>query len=126
MPCQGSRQGSGLGPTLWTLISTKLIMMMLAKKHGVQILSATLLTLVSLDCFAFVDDTDLPVIGERHSTGEDIAPLFRDALDRLAGGHTVTGCDLAPQKSWCYLINFVWIGTKWKYRPILEMPANLR
>ena len=48
IPHQGSGQGNGLGPTLWTLISKKLVMMMLAKKHGVQLLSATLLTLISL------------------------------------------------------------------------------
>ena len=58
---------------------------MLAKKHGVKLLSATSLNLISLVCFAFVDNTDLPVTGEQHSTGEDIAPSFQEALDRPAG-----------------------------------------
>ena len=86
-----------MGPTLWILISTKLIMTMLAKNHGIQLLSTTSVTLICIVCFAFVDDTDLPVIGERHSTGESIAPLFQAALDRWAGGLTVTGSKLAPQ-----------------------------
>ena len=74
-----------MGPTLWTLISTKFITMMLARNHGVQLLSATLLTLISLACLAFVDNTDFPVTGEQHPTGEDIAPSFQEALDRPAG-----------------------------------------
>ena len=57
VPQQGSGQGNRMGPTLWALISTKLIMMMCRKRHGVELLSATTVTLLSLVCFAFVDDT---------------------------------------------------------------------
>ena len=81
-------------------------MMVLAKKHSVQLLSATLVTLIYIVCFAFVDDTDLPVTGERHSIGKSIAPLFQAALDIWVGG-TVTGRELAPQKLCCYHIDFV-------------------
>ena len=81
--------------------------MMLAKNHGVQLLSATTVTLICIVCFSFVDDTDLPVAGERHSTRESIAPLFQSALDRWAGGLTVTRGELAPEKSWCYLVDFI-------------------
>ena len=50
VPHQDSRQGNTIGPILWTLISTKLIMMIL----------------VFIVCFAFVDNTGLPVTGEHH------------------------------------------------------------
>ena len=66
VPQQGSGLGNGIGPTLWVLISTKLIIMMFWKRHGVELLSATTLTLVSLVCFAFVDDTDLPITRRKH------------------------------------------------------------
>ena len=68
-------------------------MMMLAKKKkGVQFLSATFLTLIiGLVCFAFVNDTNLPVTGEQHSTGDDMAPSFQDRLYRWTGRLTVTG-----------------------------------
>ena len=35
-------------------------------------------------CFseAFVDDTDLPITGRKHSTGEDLINPFQEALDR--------------------------------------------
>ena len=77
IPHQGIGQENGMGPTLWILISIKVIIMMLAKNHGIQLLSATLVTLICIVCFAFVDDTDLPVTEERHSTGESIAPLIQ-------------------------------------------------
>ena len=113
VPHQGSGQGNGIGPTLWALISTKFIMMMFRKRQGVELLSATTLTLLSIIvCCAFVDDTDLPITGEKHSSGADLINPFQEALDRWAGGLTVTGRELAPIKSWCYLNVHVWTGTK--------------
>ena len=82
MPQQGSGQGNGAGPTLWTLISTKLIMMLLRKGHGVKFLSATNLTLVSFVYFSLMDNNDIPVTGEPHSTGEDLIKSFQEALNQ--------------------------------------------
>ena len=107
VPRQGSRQGNGIGPTLLALISTKLIMMMFRKRHGVEILSATTLTLLSIVCFAFADDTDLSITGQKHPSGKVLINPFQEAFDRWAGGLTVTGRELAPIKSWCYLIGHV-------------------
>ena len=73
---------------------------------------------------AFVDDTDLPITGQKHSSGKDLINPFQEALDRWAGGLTVTGGELAPIKSWCYLIDHVWTGTKWRYRTKAEMPGE--
>ena len=97
VPQQGSGQGNGMGPTLWALISTKLSMMMFRKRHGVELLSATTLTLLSLVCFTFVDDIDLPITGRKHSRGEDCINPFQEALDRWAGGLTVTGGEFGRQ-----------------------------
>ena len=124
VPQQGSGQGNGIGPTLWVLISTKLIMMMYRKRHGVEFLSATTLTLFTLVCFAFVDDTDLPLTRGKYSTGEELINPFQEALDRWAGGLTVTGGELAPIKSWCYLVDHIWTGKKWRYRTKEEMPGE--
>ena len=79
-----------------TQISTKLIMMILRKHHGVEFLSATTLTLVGFVCFSFVDDTDLPMTGESHSRNEDLIKPFQEALNQWAGGLKVTGGELAP------------------------------
>ena len=101
-----------MGSTLWTLISTKLIMMMLVKINGIQLLSGTSLSQISLVYFVFVDNIDLPVTGEQHSIGEDIALSFQEAIDRWIGGLIATCGILAPPKLWCYLIYIVWTGTK--------------
>ena len=124
VPQQGSGQGNGMGPTLLALISTKLITMMCRKRHGVVLLSATTLTLLSLVCFAFVDNTYLPITGRKHSRGEDLINQFQEALDRWAEGLTITGGKLAPIQLWCYLVDHVWTGTKWRYRTKEEMPGE--
>ena len=111
-PQQDSGQGNGASPTIWTLISTKLIMMMLQKRHCVKFLSAITLTLVRFVCFSFVDDIDIPAVGKPHSTSKDLIQPFQEALNQWAGELTVTGGELAPNKSWCYLINHVWTGKK--------------
>ena len=94
------------------IISTKLIMMMLAKDQRVLLLSATLLSLTSLVCFAFAENTDLPVTVDYHSIGEETACPFQESLDQWARGPTVMGRELVPQKLWCYPISFVGTGTK--------------
>ena len=56
--------------------------------------------------------------------GEDLINPFQEALDRWAGGLTVTGGQLAPIESWYYLIDHVWTGTKWRYRTKEEIPRK--
>ena len=83
------------------------------------------MTLISLVCFAFVDDTDLPVTAlTKDMTGKEVGPLFQQALDRWAGLLQATGGDLAPKKSWCYIIDFKWRGNKWEYRTINKMEGE--
>ena len=66
IPHQGSRQGNRIGPTLWALISTKLIMTVFRKRHEVEVLSATTLALLSIVCFTFDNDMDLPITGQKN------------------------------------------------------------
>ena len=42
----------------------------------------------------------------------------------MGGGLTVTGGKLAPIKSWYYLIDHMWTGTKWRHRTKAEMPRE--
>ena len=89
-------------------------MMIFRKRHGVELLSATTLTLMSFVCFVFVDNTDLPISGRKYLTGEDLVNPFQEALDQWTGGLGVTGEELTPIKSWCYLIDHMWTKTKWR------------
>ena len=83
IPISGIGQGNGLGPTLWALISTKLLRMMEKAGYGVNLLTSISLMTLSMVGFAFVDDTDLFLAGNNAATtGEDMVAEFQEALDR--------------------------------------------
>ena len=58
------------------------------------------------------------------TVGEDMVPDFQSALDTWAGGLIATGGALAPLKSYCYMIDFVWTGDSWEYRTINDLPGS--
>ena len=98
-PHQGIGQGNGLGPTLWALLSFILIKNMKRHGHGVKLRSALTLSLVSIVCFAFVDDTDLVISGKSLlSTGEEVCEEFQPAVDRWSRSLIVSGGALCPLK----------------------------
>ena len=110
-PLAGTGQGNPAGPVCWTLISSIMIKVMKKRGHYVEMRSALSLSLISIVCFAFVDDTDLPISGKtRTTTGEELQQPFQEALDAWAHLISVTGGELCPKKSWCYIIDFVWTG----------------
>ena len=55
---------------------------------------------------------------------EGLTNPFQEALDQWEGGLKVTGGELAPIKSLCYLIDHLWTGTKWRYRTKEEIPGE--
>ena len=124
-PIMGVGQGVLFGPSLFALISSKMIEMMKRKGYGTNLASSLSLTLVSIVCFAFVDDTDVINTGtSRTTTGEEMLPKFQEALDRWAGALKATGGELAPAKSCFALIDFQWNRSDWKYRSEEDMPGN--
>ena len=125
IPISGIGQGNGLGPTLWALISSKLLLMMHTAGHGVRITSALTNTIISLVGFAFVDDTDLFCAGATSTTtGAALAADFQGALDRWSGGLRATGGALSPTKSFCYLLDFHWSGSSWDYVSVEDLPGE--
>ena len=87
VPISGIGQDNGLGPTLWALISSKLLLMMWNAGHGVCVTSALSNTIVALVGFAFVDDTDLFCASDSStSSALDLAPDFQKALCRIPIG----------------------------------------
>ena len=113
----GTGQGNPAGPVCWTLISSIIIAVMKRRGHLVEMRSALSHSLISIVCFAFVYDTDLPIIGQtRFTTGEELQIPFQEALDTWASLVSVTGGELCARKSWCYIIDFKWTGKKWEYR----------
>ena len=93
--------------------------------HGVDMLSSLSLSLISIACFSYVDDTDLPISGKhRTTTGEELQIPFQNALTAWSKLLCVTGGELAGAKSWCYIIDFEWNGNKWVYRDIEDMEGS--
>ena len=85
-PIQGAGQGNGCAPALCSMISSIMIRVMGKHNHGVNMRTSLSMTLISLVCFAFVDDMDLPVSAlDKYMTGEEVEPMFQQALDRWAG-----------------------------------------
>jgi hypothetical protein len=126
IPYQGVGQGNGAGPAIWVVISTVIIAMMSTAGHGFNLLSAMTKTLITMACYAFVNDTDvIQSACDINQKGEAVVPLMQDAVDRWEGGLRVTGGALVPSKSHWYLIDFKWTGKMWKYRKIDEMPGEL-
>jgi hypothetical protein len=124
-PHQGIGQGNGLGPTLWALLSSILIKNMKRHNHGVKLRSALTLSLISIVCFAFVDNIDLVISGQfRHSTGKESCEEFQSALDRWFRSLIASGGALCPLNSFCYLIDFHWNGTDFEYRTKDDMPGS--
>ena len=126
VPYQGLGQGNGAGPAIWAVISTVIIAMMTTAGHGFHLLSAVSNTLLTMVCYAFVDDTDVVQSAcNVHQAGEDVVPQLQLSVDRWEGGLRATGGALVPSKSHWYLIDFIWTGKAWRYRTAAEMPGEL-
>ena len=97
----GIGQENGLGPSLWALISTILLNMMVSAGHGVRLHSSLTGHVLHVVGFSFVDNTDLFSAKDPNSTGEDLLEDFQAVLDLWAGALVATGGELSPQKSWC-------------------------
>jgi hypothetical protein len=76
--------------------------------------------------YAFVDDTDLFASLDRSdATGSDVAAALQKSLDLWEGGIRATGGAIELDKSFWYLIDFVWHQGKWTYATIDDCPAEL-
>ena len=125
-PIQGTGQGNGAAPALWALISTKIIRMMERAGHGVHLLTSITAVAISIVCFAFVDDTDTVHSGKTVQTsGEEVMEQFQEAVDRWEGGLTATGGAIEPTKTFWYLIDFQWDGSRYQYRTMDDMPGEI-
>ena len=124
-PLQGLGQGNGGAPAGWTAVSTPLINMMRTAGFGINLLSAISVSLLSFVCYAFVDDTDVAHCSSLTSTAAEIIAEMKDVVDHWEGGLRTTGGALRVDKSFWYLIHFVWENNTWRYSTIDEQPGDL-
>jgi hypothetical protein len=120
---QGVGQGNGAGPAIWAAISLVLIMAMATQGHAFNIIIGVL---VSMFCYAFVDDTDIIHLAASTAVkGEEVIGLMQEILDCRGGLLRATGGALVPKKSYWYAIDFQWTESSWKYRTISDIPGNI-
>ena len=75
-------------------------------------------------CFAYVDDNDL--VHANNSPGVSTADLINDAQIMVSHWHGLiraTGGDLAPEKSYWYLVALHWKNGQWQYHTVDDDPG---
>ena len=126
VPVQGIGQGNGAGPTMWALVSTPVLNMLRAEGCGAFFRAAITGDEIRFVGYAFVDDTDLFASSDNASaTGADVAASLQQSLDLWEGGIRATGGAIEPDKSFWYLIDFVWTKGTWRYATEDDCPAQL-
>ena len=106
-PVQGSGQGNGASPTLWTLISSPLLSMMRSLGFGVSLHSPISNELIHFVGCSFVDDTDLLQTSPSQEVPlHQTQPTMQAAIDAWSTGLRFTGGALDPNKNWIYPIEF--------------------
>ncbi len=56
---------------------------------------------------------------------EVVLQEIQQAIDHWDGGLKATGGALVPDKSYVYLIVFVWPGERWRYATIEDIPGDM-
>jgi hypothetical protein len=125
-PLQGAGQGNGAGPAIWALISAVLLSIMRQQGFGLNIVTVFSALSVVLAGYAFVDDTDIihaaPGV---YTKGEELVPQMQCVLDTWEGLLRATGGALRDDKSYWYLLDYIFRGGVWKYRSIEDMPGDI-
>ena len=124
-PLQGLGQGNGGAPAGWTAVSTPLINMMRTSGFGIKLLSAISTSILSFVCYAFVDDTDVVHCSSLTATAQEIITEMQEVVDHWEGGLRTTGGALRVDKSFWYLIHFIWENNEWKYATKDQQPGDL-
>ncbi|CAJ1960198.1 unnamed protein product [Cylindrotheca closterium] len=98
--------------------------MMTAMDFGFECLTANDSQLITAQCFCFVDDKDVIKAGKSvEQSGEDICHSVQQAASTWAGGISATGGAINPEKSFWWLIDFVWDSRegKWRFRRMHQL-----
>lgn len=126
LPTQGILQGNGAGPAGWFAISSVLIDAMRDAGFGYKDWTVSRGLAFQIASFAFVDDTDLLHVNNSPGvTTEDLIVEAQQMVTKWHGLLRATGGDLAPEKSYWYLVELHWKEGKWQYKTIDEAPGDI-
>jgi len=126
IPISRIGQGNGVGLQIWEVVSTPILDMLQEAGFGASFKLAISETQVSFVGYLFIDNTNLVQTGPSlTSMGQEVIPLMQVALSLWEQGLCTMGGALVPEKSFWYLIDFRWQGSKWKYTTYETEPGEL-
>ena len=104
-PIAGIGQGSGMGPSLWYIMSSVVIKTCKQKGHSTTITTPISKKIASLLGFASVDDTDLVTAARNVCTsGVEMIQKIQALMTEWCGCIRATGGYIAPAKTRWFLI----------------------
>jgi hypothetical protein len=126
IPLHGIGQGNGAGPAIWAVISTILLNTLVEDNLAATFTSAISQTLLTIAAWCWVDDCDLLGTAVKPwERGEDCLDRAQQQMDHWEGLLTATGGGIVWEKSFWVLVDYVWTGSRWRYRTQEDMPGTI-
>ena len=112
----GLGQGNGAGPSVWSIVSSKMFQVMHSRGASTTITSPITNDTIDICGFAFVDDTDLIAMSPDgcNDPSESINRM-QYVVNEWEAVSKSTGGALVPKKCWGWIISFKWINDNWSY-----------
>ena len=126
-PVQSLGQGNGAGPGSFLTESSNGISNM--RKRGFGALTRACLSLMTLFmvCFMWVDDQQYNQMAKTVlEAGELLVQITKAGLAYWVGFLQATGGAINPDKSYWYLLDYKWTGSRWAYRTMEDMEGQLQ
>jgi len=119
-PLQGGGQGNPAASPMRTALTITIFKILSMHEPGITIIASISLAITILSAIMYVDDTDIFVFSYLDESNESLLQRAQEMDNRWTGALWATGGVLRPEKLWWYLMDFKWIGSKWKYVSIGE------
>jgi hypothetical protein len=124
-PYGGLGQGSGAAPSLFSAVSTLMIMAFLQLGHGVQISTTVTGFVFTLAAILYVDDTDVLHRAKSPTmSDEEFFDQVQQATNDWANLAIATGGALKPKKCFWYLIAFRFCNGRAFYKMLSQLPRR--
>ena len=124
-PLQGGGQGNPAAPPMWTALTITILKILSTYEPGITMMTSISLTLIVLSAIMYVDDTDMFIFAKPDEQVEEVLDRAQTLANRWTQALWATGGALRPEKCWWYLVDFKWVGSKWKYVTIEESNGRI-
>ena len=112
----GLGQGNGAGPSVWSVVSSKMFQVMHHRNAATKIVSPLTNTSVDVCGFAFVDDTDLIAMSPQGCNDHtDANKRMQTVVNEWEAVSKTTGGALVPSKCWSWIMSFKWNKDRSEY-----------